>query len=434
MNQSLPDATDIVVIGGGQAGLSMSWHLVDRGIPHVVVERHAPGHAWHRERWDSFCLVTPNWQCRLPGFPYAGSDPDGFMRRDEIVRYVSDYAGSFGAPLVTGVEVTGVRQVEGRFDVRTESGTIRAGCVVVATGGYHRPRLPAIAAELPPDIEQINPFRYRNPREIRDGGILVVGSGQSGAQIAEDLLLGGRDVHLAVGRAPRVSRFYRGRDVVAWLDLMKFYDLPVEQHPLGLGVRDNTNHYVTGRDGGRDIDLRAHAAAGMHLHGRMLSLDGNRLHFAPDLAGNLDRADAANEAIKRSIDRWIAENGVAAPAEAPYRPVWTPPADHDTVLDLEAARIRTVIWATGFAMDMSWIEGLPLDASGRPAHSRGVSPDMDGLMFLGLPWLHSWGSGRFSGVARDAAFLADRIVERSDRPRSGAPMRREAVSAARNAP
>ena len=208
-----------------------------------------------------------------------------------------------------------------------------------------------------------------------------------------------------------MSRFYRGRDVVAWLDLMGFYDLPVERHPLGAGVRDNTNHYVTGRDGGRDIDLRAHARAGLRLHGRLLAHDAGLLRFAGDLADNLDRADATNEQIKRSIDNWIAAQGIDAPPADSVRPVWSPEPGHGTQLDLARAGVTTVVWATGFHMDFGWIEGLPTDAKGRPSHARGVSADWDGLMFLGLPWLHSWGSGRFSSVGRDADHLAERIVE-----------------------
>ena len=412
MSTSLPDATEIVVIGGGQAGLSMSWHLTQRGIPHVVLERRTAGHAWRTQRWDSFCLVTPNWQCRLPGFPYAGPDPDGFMLRDEIVQYIEDYARSFAAPLVTGIEVLAVRPTEpGWFEVTTPDGSIRTRNVVVASGGYHRPVVPQIASTLPTGIAQISPFDYRNPGSLRPGAILVVGSGQSGAQIAEDLLLAGRDVHLAVGRAPRVSRCHRGRDVVAWLDRMGFYDLPVERHPLGAAVRDNTNHYVTGRDGGRDIDLRVHALAGLQLHGRLLANEDGVLGFADDLAENLDRADATNEQIKRSIDTWIADHAIDAPTSDPFQPVWSPASGHGTRLDLAEAAVTTVIWATGFGMDLAWLEGLPTDGRGRPSHARGVSADWSGLMFLGLPWLHSWGSGRFSSVGRDAEHLADRIVE-----------------------
>ncbi len=407
-----PEAIETVVIGGGQAGLSMSWHLTKRGMEHVVLERRTAGHAWRTQRWDSFCLVTPNWQCRLPGFPYPGPDPDGFMLRDEIVQYVEDYARSFGAPLLTGVEVLAVRQAApDHFQVTTANGSVRTRNLVVATGGYHRPVVPRIAATLPAQIGQINPFEYRNPESLPPGAILVVGSGQSGAQIAEDLLLAGRDVHLAVGRAPRVSRFHRGRDVVAWLDRMGFYDLPVERHPLGAAVRDNTNHYVTGRDGGRDIDLRLHALAGMQLHGRLLANEDGVLHFADDLGENLDRADATNAQIKRSIDAWIAEHGIDAPPADIFRPAWSPSRGHGTSLDLREAGIGTVIWATGFRMDLGWIADLPTDSRGRPSHARGVSADWPGLMFVGLPWLHSWGSGRFSSVGRDAEHLTDRIAE-----------------------
>ena len=405
----LPARIAVAVIGGGQSGLAMSWHLAASGTPHIVLERHRPGHAWHSERWDSFCLVTPNWQCRLPGFPYDGPDPDGFMVRDDIVRYIEDYARAFGAPLHTGTTVERVRKRVGGFEITTDRGAFIADRVVVATGGYHRPIVPPEAASLDPTILQIDARRYKNAGTLPKGGVLVVGSGQSGAQIAEDLHLAGRETHLAVGRAPRVSRRYRGRDVVEWMDLMKFYELPVERHPLGERVRDNTNHYVTGRDGGRDIDLRAHARTGLHLHGRLAGVSGGSIHFGDDLADNLDRADTINADIKRSIDKWIAANGVEAPVEAPYAPVWTPDASRGAdPLDLGAAGIRTVVWCTGYRMDFGWIDDLPVDGRGRPLHARGVSR-LDGLMFLGLPWQHTWGSARFSGVASDAAFLADHL-------------------------
>ena len=312
----LPAQTHAVIIGAGQAGLSMSWHLVQRGIPHVVLDRNAPGHAWRNQRWDSFCLVTPNWQCQLPGFPYAGSDPHGFMLRDEIVAYLESYARSFNPPLHAGIEVTRLsRSRNGVFHVETAAGAIASHQVVVATGGYHDPiALPASLA-LDPTIRQIDAAEYKNPDALPPGAVLVVGSGQSGCQIAEDLQLGGRTTHLCVGKAPRVARRYRGKDVVEWLHLMGFYDMPVDDHPLREGVRDNTNHYVTGRDGGRDIDLRQHARAGMHLHGHLADATGTVIRFAPDLAQNLDRADASNDSIKRSIDAWIAKNQIEAPTD-----------------------------------------------------------------------------------------------------------------------
>ena len=416
----LPATTEVVVIGAGQAGLAMSWHLKQQTIAHVVLDRHSPGHAWRSQRWDTFCLVTPNWQCQLPGFPYAGSDPLGFMLRNDIVAYLEAYAASFAPPLHTGVTVErvarhsgpGLQHDMGAWRVDTTAGTITANQVVVATGGYHDPIILPAASALDPAVHQLDANDYRNPDQFPPGAILVVGSGQSGAQIAEDLHLAGRITHLCVGEAPRVARRYRGRDVVEWLHLMKFYDLPVEHHPLREGVRDNTNHYVTGRDGGRDIDLRAHALTGLHLHGRLEAVHGDTLHFADDLARNLDRADASSASIKRSIDEWIAKNHVEAPVEAPYEPVWHPPSDRKTTLDIRQADLTGVVWCVGYRMNFDWIDAPELfDAKHRPRHTRGVT-DLPGLYFLGLPWLHTWGSGRFSGVARDAEHLLTHVAAR----------------------
>lgn len=405
------DRHEVVIIGGGQAGLSASWQLTQRGIDHVVLEQHAPAHSWRSERWDTFCLVTPNWQCTLPGYAYSGSDPDGFMLRDEIVRYVEDYAASFAAPVRSGVRVLSVRQSEsGGYRIDSSAGPVSARQVVIATGGYHDPIIPGYAAAIDPSILQMRSEAYRNPQSMPEGAILVVGTGQSGCQIAEDLHLAGRQVHLCVGEAPRVARRYRGKDVVEWLHLMGYYDIPVDEHPLREGVRDKTNHYVTGRDGGRDIDLRLRATEGMQLYGRLADMQGSLVSFTPDLARNLDSADEVNESIKRSIDGWIAKHAVEAPAEAPYVAPWKPAAERVS-LDCRQAGITSIVWCIGFRMNFSWVEAPVFDDRGLPRHHRGIT-EQDGLYFLGLPWLHSWGSGRFSGIARDSEHVAEAIVRR----------------------
>jgi putative flavoprotein involved in K+ transport len=407
----------VIIVGGGQAGLSISWHLCGRGIEHVILERHVLGYAWRAERWDSFCLVTPNWQCQLPGFPYAGSDPKGFMLRQEIIDYIDAYIASFNPPVLSGVEVRKLsRGPNGAFRMSTSAGAFTAGQVVIATGGYHDPIVPRYAERLEPDVVQLHSSQYRNPRSLPTGAVLVVGSGQSGCQIAEDLHLEGRPVHLCVGTAPRVARRYRGKDVVEWLHLMGYYDIPVEQHPLKEDVRDRTNHYVTGRDGGRDIDLRQRALEGMRLYGRLAGIDLAELRLEPDLRTNLDAADAVSESIKRSIDGFIAKQGIAAPTEPSYVPPWAP-MEEITSLDYRAADIRSIVWCIGFRTDFRWIDLPVFDGRGAPAHRRGVTRE-EGLYFLGLQWLHSWGSGRFSGVARDAEHLADHIAVREQRATS----------------
>ncbi len=277
-----------------------------------MFEKERAGHAWRAERWDSFCLVTPNWQCQLPGFPYRGPDPHGFMLRDEIIAYMDDFVASFSPPLREGVAVRHLHSdAQHGFMLDTTDGIHFAEQVVVASGGYQIPIIPRCAERLPADIVQIHSSLYRNPEQLSAGAVLVVGSGQSGCQIAEDLHLAGRKVHLCVGDAPRVARRYRGKDVVEWLHLMGYYDLPVHEHPLREGVRDKTNHYVTGRDGGRDIDLRQRAREGMELYGRLLDVSGENLILAGDLARCLDQADQVSESIKTSIDGFIAKKAIA---------------------------------------------------------------------------------------------------------------------------
>ena len=416
MTEPTTHRTDVVVVGGGQAGLSTSWHLVRDGVDHVVLEAHTLGHEWADTRWDNFTLVTPNWHCRLPGYEYDGPDPDGFMTRDEVVAWLAGYAPTFGPPVREHTRVTALTErAEGGFRVeatRPDGPEVwEAGSVVVATGGYHVPIVPPWAPAIDPSITQLHSADYRNAAQLPEGGVLVVGSGQSGAQIAEDLHLEGRTVHLALGDAPRVARFHRGRDCMTWLAEMGLYDTGVAQYPGGLAAREKTNHYVTGRDGGRDIDLRAFAAEGMRLYGMLESGAGTALTFLPTLTAALDGADDVYRSICRDIDRYIDAQGIEAPPAAPYTAVWEPDAD-PTTLDLAAAGISTVIWAIGYRPDYRWVGAGVFDGSGRPTHSRGVTA-LPGLYFLGLPWLHTWGSGRFLGIAADAEHVTGVITGRS---------------------
>ncbi len=398
---------DVIIVGGGQSGLSMAYCLKRRGISCLVLEQHRIAHAWREERWDTFCLVTPNWQCTLPGFPYAGGDPKGFMQKDAIIRYVEDYARFVDAEVLEGVAVTSLRRLGGHFEVVGTTGEFSAQQVVVATGAYHEGEIPPLSAGFPATMVQIHSSSYRNSGQLPEGAVLVVGSGQSGCQIAEDLHLAGRKVHLATGSAPRTPRRYRGRDVVEWLDQMGYYDMPIDEHPLRERVRAKANHYVTGRDGGRDIDLRRFALEGMELYGRLLGVNGSVLRFRDDLRQNLDQADAVAQSIKATIDRFIDSSGIEAPEEAPYLAPWQPSSVSGEV-DMERAGITSVIWSMGFRTDFSWVDIPVFDGRGYPAHQRGVTPT-PGLYFLGLPWLYTWGSGRFSGVAADAEYLAAQI-------------------------
>jgi len=407
----------VVIVGGGQAGLSLSHCLQQRGIDHLVIEKRSLVHTWRTQRWDSFCLVTPNWQCQLPGWSYLGSDPHGFMVKDQINEWLAGFVDHVKAPAIEGVTVERVSRdgERERFNVQTDAGLYTADQVVVASGGYHRPIVPRLAEKLPAGVAQFHSAQYRNPAQLPEGAVLVVGCGQSGAQIAEDLHLAGRKVHLATGHAPRCARFYRGREVVDWLADMKYYEMPVTEHPLREGVRDNTNHYVTGRDGGRDIDLRRFALEGMELYGVLSGFDSGNFELQPNLRDNLDAADDTYNRINASIDKHIAAKGIEAPPPSVYSPVWEP-AQERTRLDLAAAGIGSVVWCIGFLPDFAWVDAPVFNGRGAPVHLRGVTNE-PGLYFLGLPWLHTWGSGRFSGVAGDAAFLAETIENRRSKLR-----------------
>jgi len=365
----------VAIVGGGQAGLSVSHHLTQRGIDHRVFEKHTAAHTWATQRWDTFCLVTPNWQCDLPGHRYDGPDPDGFMKKDEIVAYLEAFVAKVKPPIREGVAVTRVvRRDDGLFAVQTSDGDYTADEIVVASGGYHTPIIPRMAEKLPGAITQIQSNQYRNPAQLPDGAVLVVGSGQSGAQIAEDLHLAGRTVHLAVGDAPRCARFYRGRD------------------------------------GGRDIDLRRFATEGMQLYGVLEDYTDGALRFRDTLKRALDQADRTYNSINTAIDAYIAENGIAAPEQAPYTPVWAPGAPV-TALPLEGSGITSILWCIGFTPDFRWLDASVFNGAGHPKHRRGVTAEA-GISFIGLPWLNTWGSGRFGAVGRDAEYLAQVIEAR----------------------
>jgi putative flavoprotein involved in K+ transport len=409
---ALPERVPVAIVGGGQAGLSMSWHLTDRGLEHVVLERSRAFCAWRDERWDAFSLVTPNFQCRLPDHPYDGDEPEGFMVKHEILEYLDGFVQMLDPPLYEGVAVTRVGAAPSGFEVETSAGTLWADQVVLAVGGYHTPWAPPAAqAGVPEGVVEVHSSAYRNPESLPEGAVLVVGTGQSGAQIAEDLHLAGRQVHLCLGGAPRCARRYRGRDVVTWLEEIGQYDVPIEEHPEGNDARKEANHYVTGRDGGRDLDLRAFALEGMGLHGQLNAIEDGVARFADDVRRRLDDADATYNRINASIDRWIERHGIET-AEGPsvYEPVWQPPDGSPAPLHLDAAEIGAIVWCTGFRADWSWIDVPFLDETGYPDHHRGVVRPTQGLYVLGLPWLHTWGSGRFASVARDAQHLAGEMA------------------------
>ncbi|QRV23419.1 MSMEG_0569 family flavin-dependent oxidoreductase [Marinomonas foliarum] len=405
---SQPTHYSVLIVGGGQAGLSMSACLQEQDIDHLIFEKNTMMHSWKTQRWDSFTLVTPNWQCELPNHPYDGNDPKGFMKREEIIGYLDRFAAKVQPPILEGVSVEKVSKLDnGQFHVVTTKGEFTGDQVVIASGGYLKPIIPRMAERIPESVLQIHSNQYKNSQQLPDGAVLVVGSGQSGAQIAEDLHIDGKKVFLATGNAPRVARLYRGKDVVEWLDDMGYYQKSVDEHPLREGVRDNTNHYVTGRDGGREIDLRKFALEGMELFGLMENYQDGQFIFKPNLAANLDAADDTYKNINARIDAYIEKNGIDAPVEPLYQPVWEPKEEREN-LDLAASSITSIIWCIGFTPDFSWLDLPVFNGMGAPVHRRGVANEKS-VYFIGLPWLYTWGSGRFSGVAADAAYLSNVI-------------------------
>ena len=399
---------DTVVIGGGQAGLSVSWYLDKIHREHVVLDRGKPGDTW-RNRWDSFCLVTPNRFCRLPGFPYAGNEPNGFMKRDEIIGYVENFANSFETPLQGDTEVHRVSHTadDGKYKIETATGDYLAENIIVATGTHQHPKYPSWRNKLGDSIVQIHSSTYRNPGLLPEGAVLVVGSGQSGCQIVEDLRLAGRETYLCVGKAARIPRRYRGKDIIQWLFDAGFLDMPVDQHPMGLEIRFAPHEHLTGRDGGRTINLRQLALNGVNLLGRLVDADGSQLHIANDLEASLDAIDSECAETLALIDQYIADNEIEAPPDDLVPIDWRPGSIGAT-LDLQQADISSVIYATGFTYDFSWIDLPIFDARGYPAYERGVT-DSPGFYFVGLHWMHTAGSGLFSQVARDSKFVVDHL-------------------------
>ena len=405
---------ETVIVGGGHAGLALSYHLGRLGRSHVILERGRVAERWRNERWDSLMFQFPNWSLRLPGHEYRGSRPDGFATRDEVIAFIERYRDLANAPVRTGVRVDRVRPIGDGFRIETTAGPFEAVNVVVATGPYQEPILPAVRHALPSSIVQVHASGYRNPAQLPAGAVLVVGSGASGCQIVEDLLAAGRTVYLAVGRHRRYPRRYRGRDMFWWMDRIGALDQTIEERPE---ARERPNPLVTGVGGGHDIDLRDYAAAGVTLLGRLLDVTGSRLHLADDLAAVLAAGDESVGVFTRAVDAFIARSGLAAPAEPVGSPRSGPPSSIRE-LDLAAAGIAAVVWATGFRRDFGWIDAPVLDDKGEPIHRRGVTT-CAGLYFLGLPWLHKLKSSVLCGVGDDAAHLADHITAGATRTRPG---------------
>ena len=405
MNESI----DVAIIGGGQAGLATSHELTAVGIEHVVLEQGRIGQTW-RTRWDSFCLVTPNWSVRLPGHPYDRDDPDGFMPRDEIVAYLERYAAGFGAPVREGIKVTSLAEAPaGGFLLRTSNGEIRARSVVVSTGAYQRAHRPEPAGSLPAGLPQIDAEAYRSPAELPSGGVLVVGSGQSGCQIAEELREAGREVYLACGRAPWCPRRIGEHDLMWWVLESGFFDQRVEELPAPT-ARLLSNVLSTGRNGGHDLHLRTLRAAGVTLLGRFLGAEGQRARFADDLAESVAWGDDRYRELVGRVDKLVAERGLPAPPLAEPAPF-----DGAAPRELDLSDVGIVIFAGGFRPDYrSWVD-VPgaFDELGFPLHTDGASSAAAGLYFVGVHFLRTRKSSLLCGVGEDAAIVARLITARS---------------------
>ena len=399
-----------LVIGGGQAGLAMSGHLSRRGLPHLVVERHRIAEQWRTGRWDSLVANGPAWHDRFPDLTFDDIDPDSFATKDRVVAYFETYARQIAAPIRCGIEVRTLRRKPGGsgFTAETSQGVIEAANVIAATGPFQRPVIPAVLPERA-GILQIHSAAYRNPGQLPAGAVLVVGAGSSGAQIADELQRAGRQVYLSIGPHDRPPRRYRGKDFVWWLGALGQWDVKTPE--------PGTEHVtiaVSGAYGGHTIDFRRLAARGMTLLGRAQSFADGAMRFAPDLARNMAFGDSYYLSVLDAADLHVARHGLELPEEPEARKV---EPDPDCVrnplleLDLAKAGVTSIVWATGFALDFSWIEIDVFDAKGRPLHDRGVSK-VPGLYFLGLPWLSRRASAFIWGVWGDAEYLAAHIAER----------------------
>ena len=404
------EKVDTLVIGAGQAGVAMSEHLSKHGVPHLVLEKSRIAESWRTARWDSLVANGPAWHDRFPNMTFPGLGDDDFAPKDQVAEYFAAYAERNAAPIRCGVEAKSLeKKADGSgFRVETSQGVIEAVNVVSATGAFQRPVFPAL---VPADagITQMHSHAYRNPAQLPEGAVLVIGAGSSGTQIADELLKSGREVYLCIGPHDRPPRRYRGKDFVWWLGALGIWDTKVPA--------PGTEHVtiaVSGAEGGNTVDFRRLAMRGMNLLGRAEGYENGVMTFAPDLADNIARGDANYLALLDRADDYIATNGLDFPEEPEARRM---EADPDCVtnpvlsLDLKAKGITSIIWATGYVTDFGWIRLDTFDEKGRPAHDRGVSK-VPGFYFLGLPWLSCRGSSFIWGVWRDAEYLAGHISAR----------------------
>jgi len=398
---------EVLVVGAGQAGVAMSEHLGNSGVPHLVVERQRIAERWRSERWDSLVANGPAWHDRFPGMEFSDLDADTFAPKERVADYFVEYAKMIEAPIRCGVEVTDVRRNDSRpgFRVETSDGVIEADRVVAATGPFQRPLIPALVPE-DAGFMQLHSNAYRNPQQLPEGAVLVVGAGSSGAQIADELLRSGKPVYLSVGPHDLPPRRYRGRDFVWWLGVLGKWDVAALEPGM-----EHITIAVSGAHGGHTVDFRRLAGQGMTLVGRTDSFEDGVIHFAADLAANIAQGNANTLSVLDEADAYVVRNGLDFPAEPEARIVGPDPqcvSNPVLKLNLAESGITSIIWATGFSLDYSWLKVDAFDDAGKPKHQRGVSAE-PGIYFLGLPWLSRRGSSFIWGVWHDAKYLADQI-------------------------
>lgn len=399
---------EVLVVGGGQAGLAMSDHLGKSGVPHLILERSRIAERWRSERWESLVANGPAWHDRYPGLEFPGCDPDDFVPKEKIADAFVAFAEKIKAPIRCGVEVKSVRKTVGRpgFHVETSQGVIEPNFVVAATGPFQRPIIPAVVPENS-GVMQSHSNAYRNPGQMPAGAVLVVGAGSSGVQIAAELLQAGKRVYFSVGRHDRPPRRYRGRDFVWWLGVLGMWDAAAPAEG-----KEHVTIAVSGADGGQTVDFRKLANRGMTLVGKTETYKDGVMYFAPDLARNVELGDANYLSVLDEADAFIARNGLDLPAEPEAHKIGPDPqcmTEPVLELDLAQAGIGSIIWATGFSVDYGWLQVDAFDGNGKPKHQRGVSTE-PGIYFLGLPWLSRRGSTFIWGVWHDAKYLADHIA------------------------
>ena len=400
----------VVVVGGGHSGLAMSKCLSERAIDHVVLERGEVAHSWRTQRWDSLRLLTPNWQSRLPGFAYDGDDPDGFMSMTEVISFVEAYRRFVDAPVQTGTTVTAVRPLDEGYLVETDQGPWRCRCVVLASGACNRAAVPDFAAGLPSGVATVSPLEYRNPEQLEDGGVLVVGAAATGVQLADEIHRSGRPVTLSVGEHVRMPRTYRGRDIQHWMHVTGRLDERYDEVEEILRARGVASPQLVGTPEKATLDLNALTGIGVRLTGRLGTVRDGLAMFSGGLRHHCVLADQKLRRLLGDIDTWISEQGLDAEVGAPERhPDTVVEPDVPLTVDLSSGEIRTVVWATGFNPDRSWLEVPVVDDRGRVRHDGGVV-DAPGMYLLGATFLRRRKSSFIHGAEDDTAELADHLA------------------------